>query len=223
MQEAVIQEEVTKDPPFSALLLGGANSGKTACSLAWARKIRTKIAKTQTKFQTKHQEEKPLYLATAALPKDKTSKNYAHWQERIAKHRAERGTDFDTLEEPAPDALVSSLEAARASVIVVDCLTLFLSTLLFSEGTERMEQGKQAPLFERLTCELEESLPRLLESDKHLVFVSNEVGLGVVPYTKMGDVFRGYAGILHQRVAARVSTLALVVAGVPMLVKGSAP
>ena len=219
-----MQEAVIKDPPFSALLLGGANSGKTACSLAWARKIGTKIAKTQTKFQEeKHPEEKPLYLATAALPKDKTSKNYALWQERIARHRVERGTDFDTLEEPAPDALVPSLEAARANVIVVDCLTLFLSALLFSEGTERMEQGKQAPLFERMTCELEDALPRILESGKSLVFVSNEVGLGVVPYTKMGDVFRGYAGILHQRVAARVSTLALVVAGVPMLVKGSLP
>ena len=194
-----------------------------ARSLGRAKLERRLQRRKQNSKRKTSPEAKPLYLATAALPKDKTSKNYAHWQERIAKHRAERGTDFDTLEEPAPDALVSSLEAARASVIVVDCLTLFLSTLLFSEGTERMEQGKQAPLFERLTCELEESLPRLLESRKHLVFVSNEVGLGVVPYTKMGDVFRGYAGILHQRVAARVSTLALVVAGVPMLVKGSLP
>ena len=192
---------------FSALLLGGANSGKTACALAWARKLRTA-------------EEKPLYLATAAVP-SQTSENYARWQTRIEKHRLERGADFETLEQPAPDALVSSLEDARAKVIVVDCLTLFLSALLFCEGTERMEE--QAPRLERLMCEMEEALPRLACAGKRLVFVSNEVGLGIVPYTKMGELFRGYAGRLHQRVAARVSTLALVVAGVPMLVKGSLP
>ncbi len=193
---------------FSALLLGGANSGKTACALAWARRLAVSG-------------EKPLYLATAAEPEDKTSENYARWHARIAKHQAERGADFETWEQPSPVALVERLEAACARVIVVDCLTLFLSALLFCEGTERMEQ--QAALFERLTQELEEALPRLARSGKNLLFVSNEVGLGIVPYTKMGEVFRGYAGILHQRVAARVATLALVVAGVPMLVKGSAP
>ncbi len=206
---------------FSALLLGGANSGKTACSLAWARKLATRQENDKENGQENEAETKPLYLATAALPADKTSKNYARWQERIARHRAERGADFETLEQPAPKMLVESLEAARARVIVVDCLTLFLSALLFCEGIERMEQ--QAPLFERLTKEIEEALPRLARAGKSLVFVSNEVGLGVVPYTKMGDVFRGYAGILHQRVATSVSTLALVVAGVPMVVKGSAP
>ena len=194
--------------PFSALLLGGANSGKTACALAWARALQ-------------QAGERPLYLATAALPSDKTSENYKRWKTRIEKHRLERGAAFETLEQPAPDGLVPSLEEARAQVIVVDCLTLFLSALLFCEGTERMEQ--QAPLFERLTQELEGALLRLTRSGKSVLFVSNEVGLGVVPYTKMGEVFRGYAGILHQRVAAGVSTLALVVAGVPMLVKGSKP
>ena len=203
---------------FSALLLGGANSGKTACALAWARRLAQKQEKTG---QEKTEQAKPLYLATAAMPADKTSENYARWQARIAKHRAERGDAFVTLEQPAPDALVPSLEEASADVIVVDCLTLFLSALLFCEGTERMEQ--QAALFERLTQQMEEAVPRLAGSGKSLLFVSNEVGLGVVPYTRMGEVFRGYAGILHQRVAARVSTLALVVAGVPMLVKGSAP
>ena len=76
------------------------------------------------------------------------------------------------------------------------------------------------------SCELEALeafLHSIAGSDKSVIFVSNEVGLGIVPYTKMGEVFRGFAGILHQRIAACVSVLALVVAGVPLLIKGSEP
>ena len=211
---------------FSALILGGANSGKTACSLVWAKGLaRGEFAQKGFTQESGKQEKNaaanlPTYIATY-IATAKYSEEDTSLAARIKKHQAERGDDFITLEQPEPLKLVSSLRGCESRVIVVDCLTLFLSALLFREGQERMSE--QGDVFSRELEALEAFLHSIAGSDKSVLFVSNEVGLGIVPYTKMGEVFRGFAGILHQRIAACVSVLALVVAGVPMLIKGSVP
>ena len=207
--------EIKSAPRFSALILGGANSGKTACSLAWAKGLaQGQLARVAGKKEGNPAPELPTYIATAKLNEED-----ANLKARIEKHRTERGEDFITLEQPEPFKLVSSLQSCKSRVIVVDCLTLFLSALLFSEGQERISE--QGEVFARELEALEAFLRSIDSTDKSVIFVSNEVGLGIVPYTKMGEVFRGYAGILHQRIAACVPVLALVVAGVPLLIKGS--
>jgi adenosylcobinamide kinase / adenosylcobinamide-phosphate guanylyltransferase len=146
-----------------ALVGGGVRSGKSAFALALARRLGARRA----------------FLATAqAFDRD--------MEERIAAHRAERAGDFATVEEPLD--LAGALARIDADVVVVDCLTLWLSNLLL-----RGDSASQvAEAVERLAAEL--ARRRL-----HAVLVTNEVGMGVVPESAVGRLFRDVAGRAHQR------------------------
>ena len=141
---------------------------------------------------------RPVYLATAQA-------GDAEMAERIRRHRARRGERWTTLEEPL------DLPRALASVprdntpVLVDCLTLWLSNL--------MAAGRNV---ERETQSLIESLPDLRGP---VVFVSNEVGLGIVPDNALARAFRDHAGFLHQSIAAAADRVYFVAAGLPMLLK----
>src|SRR5262245_28695555 len=109
--------------------------------------------------------------------------------ERIARHRATRGADFETLEEPlkVPE-LLSRLE--NVDVVVIDCLTLWLANLLLrgdSQADIRTNVEALAGVLER----------RVFDA----VVVTNEVGMGVVPDSELGRAFRDIAGLAHQRLA----------------------
>jgi adenosylcobinamide kinase/adenosylcobinamide-phosphate guanylyltransferase len=143
-----------------------------------------------------------LYLATG-------SAGDAEMAARIERHRAERGAGWTTLEEPL--ALCAALDAeARASrVVLVDCLTFWLANILFAGRDIAAE-----------TARLCESIGRLRGP---ALFVSNEVGGGIVPATKSGRDFRDWQGRLNQDVARACGGVVLVVAGLPILLKPSAP
>lgn len=141
-----------------------------------------------------------LYLATATAGDEEM-------RQRIAHHRARRGDGWRTVEEPL--ALVEALgrEDRAGNAILVDCLTLWLSNLMHADKDAEAESR-------RLSASLREARGRI-------VLVSNEVGLGLVPETPLGRAFRDAQGRLNQMVAAAVSNVAFVAAGLPVWLKQS--
>ena len=168
----------------TTLILGGARSGKSA----FAERLVGEMSFTK------------VYLATATAGDDEM-------QTRIAQHRKQRGESWITLEEPL--ALVDTLtrESTIGRVILVDCLTLWLSNLMMAERDPEVEAKR---------------LVRFLDVSRYpIVFVSNEVGLGLVPETPLGRVFRDAQGRLNQIIAAAVPNVAFIAAGLPLWLKRS--
>ena len=170
-----------------ALVLGGARSGKTAFAESLAMRSGSK----------------PVYLATAeALD--------AEMRERVASHQRGRGERFATIEEPIAlsDALL--MAAREHDVILVDCLTLWITNLLIANQDVAMA-----------VSELGATLVQLKTA--RVILVSNEVGLGIVPDNAMARTFRDLAGSAHQRLAEVCDDVYFVAAGLPMTLKGEAP
>ena len=129
----------------------------------------------------------------------------AEMQTRIKRHQDGRASGWLTVEAPVdmPDALTR----AGAAPVLVDCLTLWLSNLMLGN------LDLQAAVAALLAALDGRATPTVL--------VSNEVGLGIVPDNALARAFRDEAGRLHQQVAARADRVVLVVAGLPMIVKGT--
>jgi adenosylcobinamide kinase / adenosylcobinamide-phosphate guanylyltransferase len=130
-------------------------------------------------------------------------------RERIAAHKAQRGVDWVTHEEPVD--LVSRLKKIDVAghFILVDCLTLWLSNLLLAE------QDCDAAI-QKLVAHLKNAKARI-------VIVSNEVGLGIVPDNKLARRFRDVQGIANQRVAEVALNVVFMAAGLPLILKGPLP
>jgi adenosylcobinamide kinase/adenosylcobinamide-phosphate guanylyltransferase len=125
----------------------------------------------------------------------------AEMRERIARHREERGAAFITVEEPLRLTRALS-EAEDVDVVLVDCLTLWLSNLLLQGlGTADLER------------ELEEFVAAIKLRRHSTVLVSNEVGMGIVPESHLGRVFRDLAGATHKRLVADADEVYLAAMG----------
>jgi len=168
------------------LVLGGARSGKS-------RYAESLIATLPPRFQPPW-----AYIATAEAGDDEMA-------ERIAAHRARRGSSWQTIE--APRDLASALQSFQRRPILVDCLTLWLSNLLLAGVDIDTEIAR-----------LEEALAAAAAP---AVLVANEVGYGLVPDHPLGRRFRDLQGLLNQRIAARADRVVLVVAGLPLALKGT--
>lgn len=145
--------------------------------------------------------ESAVYLATAEAQD-------GEMEERIRHHRARRGRRWRTVEEPL--AVVDALkrEARPDRPILVDCLTLWLSNLLLGGRDPEREAGA-----------LVAALPSL---DGPVLFVANEVGLGIVPDNALARAFRDHAGRLNQAVAAKADRVVFMAAGLPLVLKDKA-
>jgi len=141
-----------------------------------------------------------IYIATAEA-------GDAEMLERIAEHRKRRGPAWRTVE--VHDRLEEALtaEAGEGMAVLVDCLTLWLSNIMLS-GAD-IEARTQA------LAEKARSLSWLV------VFVSNEVGLGIVPETPLGRRFRDAQGFLNQAIAAIADRVVFMAAGLPLYLKGA--
>ncbi len=139
-----------------------------------------------------------IYVATAEAGDEEMAA-------RIATHRSRRGSDWQTVE--APRDLATALKARAARPVLVDCLTLWLSNLLLAEADIETEIAK-----------LEKTLA---SSAVPIILVANEVGSGIVPEYPLGRRFRDWQGILNQRMAALADRVILMVAGLPLPVKGA--
>jgi adenosylcobinamide kinase/adenosylcobinamide-phosphate guanylyltransferase len=140
-----------------------------------------------------------LYVATAEAKDDEM----AH---RIAAHQQRRGSAWKTVEEPVQLAETLLAGDGRTDCALVDCLTLWLSNLIV-RGDERVQEKVE---------NLVQTLPRL---DFSVVFVTNEVGAGIVPDNPLARRFRDLAGWTNQRLAALAQEVVLMVAGIPMVIK----
>ena len=127
---------------------------------------------------------------------------------RIQHHRQRRPAEWGLVEEPLELARALRDNAAPGRCLLVDCLTLWLTNLLMLDDDTRLAMQRDA------------FLEVLAELPGHIILVSNETGLGVVP---LGELTRRYvdeAGWLHQAVAERAERVLFTVAGLPMLLKG---
>jgi adenosylcobinamide kinase/adenosylcobinamide-phosphate guanylyltransferase len=169
--------------PRLVLVGGGARSGKSRLANARAFSLGNRR----------------LFVATAEAGDDEM-------RARIARHREERGGAFDTVEEPL--ALAEVIAADRDhDVVLVDCLTLWISNLL---GRGLSPEGVDARVA---------ALVKVLAGrHAHVVLVSNEVGLGLVPQTPLGRVFRDLSGTAHQRIAAISDEVFIAMMGVVLRV-----
>jgi adenosylcobinamide kinase/adenosylcobinamide-phosphate guanylyltransferase len=168
------------------LIIGGARSGKSAHAQALAE------AEAQRRGGA------AVMIATAEALDDEM-------RERIARHRAERGLGWRTLETSLEVAeAISRLDPADCAV--VDCLTLWLSNLMFAER------------------DLEAAAASLLQaagrSESELILVTNEVGMSIVPENALARRFRDEAGRLNRRVAERADQVTVMFAGIPLVLKG---
>lgn len=167
--------------PETTLVLGGARSGKSAL----AERLLTAAPPPW------------VYVATATV-QDGDDEMRA----RIDVHRARRGGEWRTLE--AEHDLAATLQQAGDAPVLIDCLTLWLTTLILGEHDVALH-----------TARLLDALPRPAAT----VLVASEVGLGIVPDNALSRRFRDAAGTLHQQVAARADRVLLVAAGLPLTLK----
>jgi adenosylcobinamide kinase/adenosylcobinamide-phosphate guanylyltransferase len=179
-------DDPTSGPARIILVGGGARSGKSRFALARARQLGTRR----------------VFVATGqALD--------AEMAERIALHVRTRGDDFRTIEEPLalPEALIGlgggeHASEAGADVVVVDCLTLWLSNLICRGDSEAV------------VAEQVDALGAALARRRfHAIVVSNEVGLGIVPEAPLARLFRDVVGRAHQRLAALCDEIHLAILG----------
>jgi adenosylcobinamide kinase/adenosylcobinamide-phosphate guanylyltransferase len=170
--------------PATTLVLGGARSGKSS----FAEKLIGDSGLAR------------VYIATATGSDEEM-------QARIAHHRSRRGESWTTIEEPLALVAALSREVAAGRAVLVDCLTLWLSNLMFAERDLENESRE---------------LAAFLRSSPHpIILVSNEVGLGLVPDTPLGRRFRDAQGRLNQIVAAAVPNVLFIAAGLPLWLKHS--
>ena len=138
------------------------------------------------------------YLATAEA-------GDAEMAARIAAHRLRRGSPWQTVE--VPRNLADALQSCRGQPALVDCLTLWLSNLMLADAD--------------LDAEVVRLEGALAAAAAPVIVVANEVGSGIVPDNPLGRRFRDWQGTLNQRIAAAADRVVLVVAGLPLVLKGS--
>lgn len=175
------------------LILGGARSGKSDYAERCARESGGAVT----------------YIATATA-------GDAEMARRIAEHRARRPAGWATVEEPFALAAALMRHAAPEGCVVVDCLTLWLSNVLFPEAVAGGPAAGDPGMFERERAALLECVPRL---PGQVIFVANEVGMGIVP---LGAGVRRYgdeAGRLNRDLARLCDRVTFMVAGLPWALK----
>ena len=166
----------------SLLVIGGARSGKSRYAQARAEALDARL----------------VFIATAQAFDDEMT-------DRIARHRADRGLRWMTVEEPLDLPAAISTHSSEGSAVLVDCLTLWASNLLLADHDPTVAA---------------QALTEAISSCRGpLILVANEVGLGIVPGNALARRFRDYAGLINQAVAAAVGEVVMTVAGIPVPIK----
>ena len=167
-------------------ITGGCRSGKSQFALDYANRH----------FHKK------LYLATCEALDEEMVK-------RIEDHKKRRGSDWRTVEEPIKIAEAIMKQKKDVEVILLDCITLWLSNLLMRQKSDHAIMDEVSRLIETVK-----------KDQPSLLFVSNEVGMGIVPAEPLGRRFRDLAGMANQKIAEAAQTVVFMVSGIPIFLKG---
>lgn len=175
------------------LILGGARSGKSD----YAQRLAAESGRPV------------IYIATATAGDEEMTR-------RIARHQAARPAHWHTLEAPVNVGQALETALTGGEIVLMDCLTLLVSNLMLEEG----EGVTEDRLMARVIAELEVLLEVCAAREAPLFIVSNEVGMGLVPPYPTGRVYRDVLGRANQWLAARADQVILMVAGIPLQIKG---
>ena len=168
----------------SYLILGGARSGKSR----YAENLAAQSGK------------KVVYIATAKVLDNEMEK-------RVSLHKNDRPSNWTTVEEPLLLAATLEEYSQKDNIILVDCLTMWLTNLLTEDDSSLLKE------------QIDQLYSSLAKLSGDVIFVSNEISMGIIP---LGELTRKYvdeAGYLHQQLAQQVNTVTLIVAGLPHTLK----
>ena len=181
------------------LVTGGARSGKSSFAERMIADLGADIA----------------YIATARAFDDEMA-------DRIDKHRSQRPASWQTFETPTEPSAVIAAEGDRFAAILLDCLTVMVTNRMLARPIdwERPTVGELNAVEADVMAEIEALIRAASGSRADLVAVTNEVGFGIVPQTALARCFRDCAGRVNQRMAAVADEVYLVVAGLPVRIKG---
>jgi adenosylcobinamide kinase/adenosylcobinamide-phosphate guanylyltransferase len=173
-------------------ILGGARSGKSSYAQQLAHSSGKRI----------------LFIATARVLDDEMER-------RVAAHRTNRPPDWETLE--APDHLAATLQGIPVDydAILLDCVTLFLGSTFTSLPDDAREEDYLLASSEAI----DDLMKAINNRPESWILVSNEIGLGIVPNTLMGRVFRDMQGRANQQLAALADEVYFMAAGIPLKIK----
>lgn len=170
----------------SMLVLGGAKSGKSRFALSFCNEM----------------QRESIFIATAQAWDDEM-------RDRISRHKAERGKNWLTVEEPLQIAREIKKRSHKNAVILLDCLTLWLNNLFMTYGSEESS----------IDHALDGLIDQLSLMEGAIVLVSNEVGMGIVPENELPRRYRDMAGLFNQRIARIAKKVVMVVSGLPLILK----
>jgi len=168
-------------------ITGGARSGKSSFALKEASSVPGR----------------KVFIATAEAVD-------LEMKERIERHRTDRGTGWETYEEPLHVSKAIEETSHTYDVLVLDCLTIWLSNVMWADSDVHREIENLISSIKKFSC----------SSSATLFIVSNEVGMGIVPVNEMARKFRDLAGTLNQKVAEVSGEVYWTVAGIPVKIKG---
>jgi adenosylcobinamide kinase/adenosylcobinamide-phosphate guanylyltransferase len=200
MTNDLSRKEQSFSPSRLILVLGGARSGKSTFAEQLARRSERSVA----------------FIATATAGDN-------DMRDRIQRHQATRPAHWHTIEEPLKLAEAVRRAAEVADVLLLDCVTLWLSNWLVAQGDPHLVEASaiSSRYVESALIEIDALLATLtaLDGSKTLVVVSNEVGLGIVPAYALGRIYRDILGRVNQHLAASASRVYLMVAGLGVDIK----
>jgi len=167
-------------------ITGGCRSGKSRFALHYANEHYSK----------------KIFLATSEILDDEMAR-------RVENHKRMRGPEWRTIEEPVEIVETIRQSGEGGAVILLDCITLWLSNLLikWNDATRIME-------------EVDRLAKGLQESPASFIIVSNEVGMGIVPADPLGRRFRDLSGMANQKIAEVADTVVFMVSGISLFLKG---
>lgn len=173
------------------LILGGVRSGKSRFGQELAHQLGG---------------DNVLFVATA-------ESRDAEMARRIDKHRESRPIAWQTLERPLQTGIAIDACNALQPVVLVDCLTLLVSNVLLANESELHSLDGIAAIENRMQVEVDDLIRVAENNETHLIVVSGEVGMGLVPETALGRLFRDMHGWSNQRIAARATSTYFMIAG----------
>jgi len=180
------------------LVTGGGRSGKSAFAEDLAKRYGQKI----------------LYIATA-VPFDQ------EMRERIQKHQQRRPAGWETLEGYSNLANDIEKRASSFDCMLLDCITILITNLLFHfSKTDKVDVMDFEELERKILDEIGKITDACEKTKTEMIFVTNEVGLGIVPENKLSRHFRDIAGKVNQLLAKRADDVYFVVSGIPVKIKG---